>query len=381
VVGRLDPLLRELRDQGPVVRVRTQTNDPAWLVTRHAELKELLLDDRLENAHPDPANRPRYLDNPMFDLNILGTETAAARKNHMQFRSALTPLFSARRMAGLREGIANRVDALLGELVEKGSPADMHRDFSTPLSHSVLCDLLGVPDEEKYMSILLGASTVGDVRGAHSAKDSLFAYLAEVIAFRRATPGPDVISSLCQNGFPNEAIVGLVAMTSFPFLVTPSNQSVGIALLAMNPDQRALLVAKPELLDGAVNEILRMGRVTEAMLPRYAGSDIEIGGVTIRAGDLVLCDHYAPGFDDRVFEDPERFDITRTPNPHLAFSHGISHCIGAPLARIQLSEAYSRLLARIPHFRLDVAEDAIPMVTDTEKEKLGGGVASLPIAW
>ena len=98
-------------------------------------------------------------------------------------------------------------------------------------------------------------------------------------------------------------------------------------------------------------------------------------------GGVVISHAISEAFDDRVFPDPERFDITRTPNPHLAFSHGISHCIGAPLAKIQLAESYHRLLTRIPDFRLDVAEDAIPMLTDTEKEKLGGGVSSLPIAW
>ncbi|MCK2238571.1 MULTISPECIES: cytochrome P450 [unclassified Crossiella] len=374
VVGRLDPVLRELQSRGPITKVRTRAGDEAWLVSRHAELKKLLLDGRLENAHPDPANRPRYLDSPVFDYNLLGTDFTEANQLHRDFRSALTPLFSARRVAVLREGIRARVHALLDQLIEQGPPADLHSEFSLPLSHGVLSDLLGVPDERTFISLLLAVDDEASV-------GAVFGHLVEAVTWRMAHPGPDIITALAEAGVPVEQIVSLVSTISFPFLVTPGVQSVGIGLFAAHPEQRDLLARDPGLIETAVDEVLRMGQVVESVMPRYAESDIEISGVTIRAGELVLCDHYSANYDELVFPDSERFDITRAPNPHLAFSHGISHCIGAPLAKVQLSETFSALIARLPGLALTVPVHEIPMNVDPEAVKLGGGVDGLPVTW
>ncbi|MCO1580836.1 cytochrome P450 [Crossiella sp. SN42] len=374
VVGRLDPLLRDLQSRAPVLKVRTRTGDQAWLVTRYAELKQLLVEGRMENAHPDPANRARYLDSPVFDYNLLGTDFDEARAQHREFRAALTPLFAARRMAVLRESIRDRVHRLLDSLLAKGPEADLHNDFSLPLSHGVLCDLHGVPDEQTFISMLTGMDDPAKV-------GEVFAYLAEAVVWRQANPGQDVITELSAVGVPVEQIAGLIATISFPFLVTPGVQSVGTALFAAHPEQRDLLAREPGLIDSAVDEVLRMGQVEESVMPRYAAEDITIGGVTIGYGDLVLCDHYSANYDELVFPDPERFDITRAPNPHLAFSHGISHCIGAPLAKIQLAEVFSALVTRMPGLALTVPVEEIPMSMDPEAVKLGGGIASLPVTW
>lgn len=378
VVGRLNNLMRELRDTGPVAKVRTLAGDEAWLVTRYAELKQLLQDDRLGSSHPDAENRAKYLDNPLFDMAVSSEDPAVAAELHGRMRAALTPHFSAKRMAALRDRVAARVSDMLDEIIEQGPPADLHGRLALPLSFQVLCDLLGLPDPGKFLQMLSSAGDVADSANAQGGQVALFDYVHELIALKRASPGEDLISALCATGINDPFIVKLVAVTSFSYLVTPKNLSAGIALFAENPDQRDLVLRNPKLMSNAVEEVVRMSKTGESCVPRYANEDIAIAGITIRAGDLVLCDHYAAGFDDRVFDHPERFDVTRSPNPHLGFSHGMSYCIGAPLARLELQEVYAALFERLPGLRLDVPIEDIPMIDSLQ---LGGGLAELPMTW
>jgi cytochrome P450 monooxygenase len=356
--------------------VRTHTGDEAWLVTRYAELKQLLLDHRLGPTHPDPANRSRYLDNPLLDLLVVDEDPATSRENHVRMRSVLTPHFSARRMASLRPRIAARVSDLIDVITEMGPPLDIHASMSLPLSFQVLCDLLEIPDRETYLGLLRDAGQIADPNRPPG-RPELFAHLTELAGDKREHPDEGLISSLCESGITDDDVAALIAMISISYQVTPNNISAGIALFALNPDQRHLLAQDPELMRQAIEEVLRMGKIGESFVPRYASADIEIGGVTIRAGDLVLCDHYTAGFDEHVFDEPERFDITRSANPHLAFSRGITHCIGAPLARLEMTEVFTGLFARLPALRLAAARDEIHAITS----QLGAGIVELPVTW
>jgi cytochrome P450 monooxygenase len=375
-LGRLNPLMRELQRQGPICRIRTHTGDEGWLVTRHAELKQLLLDHRLGPTHADPPNRSRYLEHPLLDLLIVDMDPELAREEHVRVRASLTPHFSARRMASLRPRIAARVNDLIDVITDIGPPLDIHATMSLPLSFQVLCDLLEIPDRDTYLGLLRETGQVADPN-RKPGRLKLFAYLAEVAVHKRAHPDEGLISSLCEAGIDNEKVAALIAMISISYQVTPNNISAGIALFALNPDQRHLLAEDPELMSQAIEEVLRMGKVGESFVPRYASEDFEIGGVTIRTGDLVLCDHYAAGFDERVFDSPEQFDVTRSPNPHLAFSRGITHCIGAPLARLEMTEVFTGLFNRLPALRLAAEEDRIYALT----RQLGAGIVELPVTW
>ncbi|GAA3511509.1 cytochrome P450 monooxygenase [Streptosporangium album] len=377
-LGRLNPLIRQVRDNGPVSRVRTVTGDEAWLVTRHAELKQLLMDSRLGNTHPDPQNRPRYLDNVLLDLLVSDQDPAAARQFHLDFRAQLTPHFSAARMSGLRARVGAVVDELLGDVLAEPSPVDMHNAFSLPLSYQILCDLIGIADRDEYMAVLHPAGNVG---AESDSVGGLYDYLVRLAGRKREQPGDDLASALCAAGHPDETVALLLVAVTMSYLVTPHGISAAIGLFAMNPGQHKLVADDPRLLPGAVEETLRLSKFSESMVPRYANADIDIAGVTIRAGDLVLCDHGSVGFDDRVFSDPERFDVTRAPNPHLVFSHGITYCIGAPLARLEIHEVLARLLPRLPVMRLAIPVDEIQLYGDLGEGQLGGGIAHLPIAW
>jgi cytochrome P450 monooxygenase len=382
VLGRLNPNIREIRSRGPVVKVRTEAGDEAWFVTRYAEMKKLLMDERLGNSHPDPANRPRYLDNPMLDMAITDDPPEIAREMKATVRAILTPFFAKRRMDALQARVAELTERLLDRIVAMEPPVDLHNELSMPLSFQILCELLGIADSETFMSLLATAGRVSKDTTIDSA-ETLFGYLTELAAAKRADPKDDMISKMATPELPDDDVVAmLVVLTSFSFLVTPSNLSAGIGLFAVNPDQRDRVVQDPGLLDRAVEEVVRLGKLHDSFVPRYANAEIEIGGVAIQPGDLVLCDHYAANYDDRVFEDPERFHITRSPNPHVGFSHGFSHCIGAPLARLELREVIGAVLRRLPTLGLAVpVEDISLFGGDGGDTVLGGGIARLPVTW
>jgi cytochrome P450 monooxygenase len=374
VVACLSAQMREIQAGGAIRRVRTPVGDEGWLVTRHAELKQLLLDERVGKSHVDPATMPKYLDSPLLALSVM-PDHKAARDSHVRMRKLLTPHFSAKRMAALRPRIAARANATLDKIIDHGPPADLHAELSVPVSFQVLCDLLGISEHDTFMSLLAAPTTVG--KSADPSAFPLFTFLKELAAHKRAHPEGDLTTTLTQAGINDVEVASLVAVTAFSYLVTPHNISVGIALFSSNPDQREKVIADPALLASAVEEVVRMGKTTESFLPRYASEDIEIDDITIKAGELVMCDHYSSGFDDRVFEEPDKFDVTRSPNPHPAFSHGNWYCVGAPLARVEMIEIYGALLSRLRDFELEIPIDELQINND----QLGGGIAALPAVW
>jgi pentalenolactone synthase len=148
-------------------------------------------------------------------------------------------------------------------------------------------------------------------------------------------------------------------------------------VLLANPEQWRALTDNPALASNAVEETLRASHTANSVLVRYARTDLEVAGVTIKAGDLVLLSHAAAHHDPSAFADPDRVDITRRVAKHLAFGHGAHHCVGAPLARIELNAVVSQLVSRFPTMCLAVAEEELGLRTDL----LFGGLAELPVRW
>ncbi|MFF1418096.1 cytochrome P450 [Streptomyces sp. NPDC058280] len=378
-VLRLSPLLRELQAENPVCKVRTPAGDEGWLVTRHAELKELLRDERLGRAHATPATAPRYVHNPFLDM-LVSDDAELARKLHTETRALLTPNFSARRVLNMMPKVEAIAEGVLQNFIAQGPPADLHSQFSLPFSLAVLCELIGVPTEDhgllvSHLSRMGGLDDPDTVQGG---QQDLFGYLVELAGRKRAEPGDDVISRLCVSEPSDERIGPVAAGVLFAGLeAVASHVDLGVVLFTLYPEQRAAAMSDPKLMAGAVEEILRSAKAGGSVLPRYATDDVEISGVTIRTGDLVLLDFTLSNFDTRVFDEPELFDITRSPNPHLTFGHGMWHCIGAPLARMQLRTAYTLLFTRLPELSL-----ALPV---EELQVLGGqlsaGLTELPVSW
>ncbi|MEU7384716.1 MULTISPECIES: cytochrome P450 [unclassified Streptomyces] len=380
-VLHLSPLLRELQSRAPVTRITTPAGDEGWLVTRHAELKQLLHDERLARAHADPANAPRYVKSPLMDLLIMG-DVEAARAAHTELRTLLTPQFSARRVLNMTPMVEAVAQQLLTGFAARERPADLRADFSLPYSLTVLCALIGIPVREqgRLLAVLAEMATLNDAESVARSQAELFGLLVELAGRKRAEPADDVISRLCQAVPEDERIGPIAASLLFAGLDSVATHvDLGVVLFTQYPDQLREALADEKLMRSAVEEILRAAKAggSGAALPRYATDDITIGDVTMRTGDLVLLDFTLVNFDEAVFDEPEVFDIRRAPNEHLTFGHGIWHCIGAPLARTMLKTAYTQLFTRLPGLRLARPVEELQVTSG----QLNGGLTELPVTW
>jgi cytochrome P450 len=377
----LAPLLQTLQAERPVTRVRTPAGDEAWLVTRHAEVKELFSDRRLGRSHPDPEHAPQISNAAILGGPMGNYETEPA--DHAQMRALLVPFFSAKRMAALRPRVEEMVDQLLDDLATRTPPVDLHKELSFPLPVMVICELLGVPfaDREQFHIWSTNIANLYDRDRASAAMSSLTAYMRELVEHKRDQPGEDVLSGLCaaKNGsLTTEHIAGLGAGLLFAgHETTVVRIDLGTLLFLTHPDQRLALLEDPELIVSAVEEILRLSNTGSSALPRYAREAIEIGDVTIQPGEAVLLSGGAANRDERVFREPDRFAVERHPNPHLTFGYGSHFCIGAPLARIELQAVFTRLLSRFSTLHLAVPPQTIRFRTHV----LTGGLCELPVTW
>ncbi|HYW27208.1 MAG TPA: cytochrome P450 [Terriglobales bacterium] len=377
----MSPRVRDLQAVCPVSRVRTLTGDEAWMVTRHAELKRLFGERHLGRSHRDPEHAARISDSILFGGPANNFETEEADDARM--RALLTPFFSARRMEALRPRVEALADQLIDALANSPRPADLHAALSVPLPVLVICELLGVPyeDRDQFRAWTQGMADMQDRQKAGEAMGRLFGYMQELVRRKRAAPADDVISGLCAvegGALADDHVAFLAAVLLFAgHETTVVRIDVGTLLLLRNPDQRDALLNDASLLSTAVEEILRLSDTGGSGVPRYAREDVEVAGVRIRAGDAVIFNLGAANHDERVFADPGRFDVTRHPNPHLTFGYGPRFCIGAPLARVELQTVVARLVGRLPTLRLAVPMERLAVRADL----LTGGLTQLPVTW
>ncbi|MCU1685873.1 MAG: cytochrome [Amycolatopsis sp.] len=385
----LAPLYEVLRRTAPMTRVRTPAGDPAWLVTRHDEAKALFGDSRLGRSHPVPEEASKVSDAAV--LSGPSGEYDDEQADRQRLRKLLVPAFSARRMRLLTEHVQTIVDACLDTMEAAHDnapeqPVDLHEHLSFPLPVLVICELLGVPyeDRERFggLSDRIGQLNAGD--DARNALQEFSAYTSELAKAKRAEPTQDVISDLVlaqseDPTFTDEALAELAAGLLFAGHETTAGRiDLGVLRLLSDLDRRDALAADPDgLVAGTVEEILRMSAPGGLGLLRYAHADIQVGGQTIARGEAVLIASNAANRDPEVFEEPDRFDPSRRPNTHLAFGHGGHFCIGASLARTELRVVFSTLFRRFPNLRLAIDVDDLVIRAD----RLTGGVASVPVIW
>ncbi|MFJ8884125.1 pentalenolactone synthase [Streptomyces sp. NPDC102402] len=380
------PQMLTLQREAPVTRVRTAGED-AWLVTRYDEVRSLLADRRLGLSDPRPEQSARSTARATMMSLMAGDDRDTEAAEHPLMRELLVPRFSTRRMRLMKTRIEHHVDELLDRMAAGTRPADLHSALSFPLPTMVVCDLLGVPlaDRERFGLWARGTFDQSDSRHSASTYQQVVDYTTELVARKRVEPGDDILSELIaeKNGTLSDAYIAQLgnAVLLFGYETTIVRIDMGTLLLLRNPAQRALLTEKPELAPAAVEEILRLavgGKGSNALIPRYAHDDIDVGDTVIKAGDAVMLAIGAGNYDGRAFPDGDQFDLTRDrPRPHLAFGHGTRHCIGRVLARIELTAVFERLFRRLPDLRLAVPEESLHW----QEHRITGGFDEIPVTF
>ncbi len=372
------PALQALQAEGPIHRVRTATGDQAWLVTGYEQVQRLLADPRLGRSHPRPESAARTGESVLFGGPIGNYETEEA--DHARMRSLLQPHFAPKHVRALRPRVETLVTGLLDGLARRDQPADLTETLALPLPILVICELLGVPydDRDRFRAWIRDAADVRDRARSERGLADLYGYGLRLVAGKRAHPGDDIISRLCATeGIGDDEVTRLSMILLFAGHTTTA-AAIGMCTLLMltHPAQRQSLRDDPGLIPVAVEEMLRVPSTDEGIV-RYARADLDISGVTVRAGELVLPNVTVANHDESVFDDPYNFDIFRRAAPHLSFGHGPHYCIGAPLARVELQAVFSRLIPRFPEMRL--AKPAEELTLD--RDVLVGGLAQLPVTW
>lgn len=385
----LAPFYEVLRREAPIAPVTTPAGDPAWLVTRFAEVRELLGDKRFGRSHPEPEKASRISTAAVQD-GPTGTYENEAEE-HGRMRRLLTPAFSAKRMRTLSGHVQELVDGYVDVMVAEhdaagpGATVDLHTHLAFPLPVAVICSLLGVPESDgEYFRALSDRMATFSGEDAHAAREEFGRYMAGLAEGKRAEPGEDVITDLVQAqaedpGFGYPEMVRLCVGLLFAGHETTVNRiGLGILFLMTNRDEWDRLAADPDgRVDAVIEEVMRLGAPGDLGLLRYAHSDVEIAGVTVARGDAVILSVNAANRDVDVFDHAETFDPDRTERGHVGFGHGPHFCIGASLARTELRAVFATLARRLPGLDLAVGMDELDVRTD----HITGGVRSLPVRW
>lgn len=380
------PQMLALQKEGPIARVRTAEED-AWLVTRYDEVRTLLADRRLALSNPNPRTPAKSAARNFMVALMAGDDPETESTRHAQMRALLVPRFSTRRMRLMQSRIEEHVDELLDAMAASTPPADLHHALSFPLPTMVICDLLGVPlaDRERFGQYARGTFDQSDDQHAADTFQQVVDYITELVARKRTEPGDDLLSELITeaDGALSDAEIAHLgnAVLLFGYETTIVRIDLGTLLMLRNPAQRALLAERPELAPAATEEVLRLGvggKGSNAIIPRYAHDDIAVGDTVIRAGDAVMLAIGAGNYDDRAYPDAHRLDLNRTrPKSHLAFGHGIRHCVGRTLARIELTAVFERLFRKLPDLQLAVPEESLRW----QEHRITGGFDEIPVTF
>ncbi|MFJ9694844.1 cytochrome P450 [Kitasatospora sp. NPDC101183] len=362
-----DPRYAGLRGEQPVVRVEVEGGGHAWLVTRYADIQAVLDDQRFSRAATFEPSAPKFAG--LFQAPP-GMIISLDPPDHTRLRTLATQAFSRERIEGMRPRVRTLVNRLLDGLGE--GTVDLVRGFATPLALTVICELLGVPEQDReqfHTWVSQFADVAGPEAEAIQARENLAGYFAGLVMAKTAEPADDVLSAMiaARDGEDKLTVEELIGL-GYTLLGGGFDSSAAqvanfvLTLLTEHQDVWRRLGEHPEEIPAALEELLRTVNLTASDtsgLPRIATEDVTVGGVTIPAGDAVFLAFASANRDEAAFAEPGRRDFARADNPHMAFGYGIHHCLGAPLARLELAVALEELTRRFPEARLAVPESEL----------------------
>lgn len=376
----LDPVadLGRTREQEPVSRLRIPFGVNVWLVTGHAEAKAVLADAKsFSNDFSDVAGKA----GAPAEQNPGGLGFADP-PHHTRLRKLLTPEFTLRRLARLTPGIEAIVEERLDEMAAQTGPVDLVESFALPIPSLVICELLGVPYEHRHEFQRLSMQRFDLFGGADASLGAIsqsLDFMLRIVARERERPGDGLIGMIIRehgDEVSDRELAGLAdGVLTGGFETTASMLALGALVLLRDPAARERATRDDESVRELVEELLRYLTVVQVAFPRIARRDIDIGGVSIAEGEVVVCSLSGANRDAALGDDMERFDADRPSTQHLAFGHGVHRCIGAELARMELRAAFPALLRRFPDIRLATAEVELGF----REASIVYGVESLPV--
>lgn len=364
-----------------------------WFVTRHDDAVAVLLDDERFVRDPALALTPDELEAfssgmpeaiAFIDTHMLNKDG----EDHRRLRRLVTKAFTPRMVEQLRPRIQEIADELI-DAVEARGEMELVDQFAFPLPITVIAELLGIPvgDRDRFRrwtnAIVTPALTPEDVAQFGEAINEFVAYLRELFERRATTPGADLISALLQVEEGGDTLSEEELFSMVVLLIIAGHETtvslIGNAVLALleHPRQRAELQDDPERMARSIEELLRYDSPVERTLNRWAATDVELGGQTIRRGEGVIVILGSANRDPSRFTDPDTLDLARTDVKHIAFGRGSHYCLGAPLARLEAEIALTTLLRRLPGLRLEAPVEEL----NWRPVPLFRSLASLPVAW
>ncbi|MFI6928614.1 cytochrome P450 [Nonomuraea spiralis] len=377
-----------LREQAPINKIRLASGGEAWWVSGHEEGRAVLADgrfssDKRKDGFPlftlDAATLQQLRSQPPLMLGMDGAEHSAARRQ-------VIGEFTVKRLAALRPRIQDIVDHFIdGMLAADQRPVDLVQALSLPVPSLVICELLGVPyaDHDFFQSRTTMMVRRDSLEDRQRAFAELRAYIDDLVTRKESEPGDDLFSRQIarqrrQGTLDHAGLVSLAFLLLTAGHETTANMiSLGVVGLLTHPEQLALITTDPDKTPMAVEELLRFFTIADGVTSRITTEDVEIGGVSIKAGEGVIVSTLSANWDPAVFEDPAELDVERGARHHLAFGFGPHQCLGQNLARMELQIVFDTLFRRIPTLRVAGPAEDLPYKSDA----VIYGVHELPVTW
>ncbi|MGW1109433.1 cytochrome P450 family protein [Streptomyces sp. NPDC002540] len=384
------PVYADLRETAPVCPMRPPHGIDTYLITRYEDARAALSDPRLSKDMYGAMDAYRRIfgdSSVALDDHMLNSDPP----KHTRLRKFVGSTFTPRRVESLRPRVQAVVETLLDACATR-EPVDLLPAFAFPLPIIVICELLGVPQEERpelqRLSTTVAQTGFGKEakQAQQMAEEGLHAYFADLLARKRSRPGEDLLSALVEARDENGGLTEQELISTAFLLMFAGHKTTaylignGVHHLLTHPEQLRALQRNPELIGPAVEELLRYDGSVESATFRFATEDVQIAGTWIPKGSLVQIALSSANRDPRKFDAPDAFDVTRAKSPqsaHLGFGHGIHYCLGASLARLETQLALTGLFGRFPRAALaDPAREALWMEVPFPAFR---GLAELPV--
>jgi cytochrome P450 len=384
--GARHTALAELARTGALHNLVLPTTVPAWVITSYAEARAALADPRLVKGGPENSPFADELDADSF--HGLNHHMITDPPSHTRLRKLVSMAFTRRQVERLAPRIESLSATLLDDVARRladAGEADLVTSFAHPLPMTVICELLGIPAEARsdvrdwVGPLLMGG--VGTFEDYSAAARRMLAFTRDLIEDKRRTPADDLLTALigARDGQDRLSEDELTSMVNLLFLAgyetTAGLITNGTLALLTHPDQLAAVRANPDLWPAAIEELLRFDGPAQVPIPVATAEPVEIAGQTIPAGQHVIVSLLAANRDPARFPDPDQLDLTRDEGAHLGFGHGIHHCLGAPLARLEGRIALRALVERFPTLELATDPDRL----EREPSLLFNKLRSLPV--